>query len=114
MLARRLALALATALTLTALPLAPTGAADPPDIVIGSVLPLTGASAQTEPHCAPPAVGAGLGQRPRELSAAHGWKSGLPHLGHARIKLVFADSQGKPDQARAAAEQLITQSTRSP
>jgi len=110
MLARRLALALATALTLTAVPLGPTGAADPPDIVIGSVIPLTGSLAQS-----------GAGLRVAQLLAqdlVNGHvsyplpmvgKSGLPHLGHARIRLVFADSQGKPDQARAAAEQLITQ-----
>jgi branched-chain amino acid transport system substrate-binding protein len=87
-----------------------TRAADPPEIVIGSILPLTGNLAQT---------GAGL-RTAQQLAAdlVNGHvsyplplvgKSGLPHLGHARIKLVFADSQAKPDQARAAAEQLITQ-----
>jgi branched-chain amino acid transport system substrate-binding protein len=87
-----------------------TRAADPPEIVIGAILPLTGPSAQT---------GAGL-RTAQQLAAdlVNGHvsyplpmvgRSGLPHLGHARIKLVFADSQGKPDQARAAAEQLITQ-----
>ena len=88
----------------------PTRAADQPDIVIGSILPLTGSLAQT---------GAGLRVAQQlavdlvnghgRLSAAMAGASGLTHLGHARIKLVFADSQGKPDQARAAAEQLITQ-----
>ncbi|MGH7708660.1 MAG: ABC transporter substrate-binding protein [Vulcanimicrobiaceae bacterium] len=84
-------------------------AADPPDIVIGSILPLTGPSAQT---------GAGL-QAAQQLAAdlVNGsvayplpgtGHSGLPRLGHAKIKLVFADSQGKPDLARAAAEALIT------
>jgi branched-chain amino acid transport system substrate-binding protein len=87
-----------------------TRAADQPEIVIGSILPLTGPSAQT---------GAGLRtaqQLAEDLVNGHVsyplpmvGRSGLPHLGHARIKLVFADSQGKPDQARAAAEQLITQ-----
>lgn len=88
----------------------PARAADPAEIVIGSILPLTGASAQT-----------GLGlktaqQLAQDLVNGHVsyplpmvGRSGLPHLGHARIRLVFADSQGKPDQARAAAEQLITQ-----
>jgi len=88
----------------------PAPAADPPEIVIGSVLPLTGSLAQT---------GAGL-RTAQQLAAdlVNGHvsyplplvgKSGLPHLGHARIRIEFADSQGKPDQARAAAEQLITQ-----
>jgi branched-chain amino acid transport system substrate-binding protein len=99
--------ALAIALTAGAMPLR---AADPPEVVIGAVLPLTGSLSQT---------GSGLRaamQLAADLVNGHVsyplpmvGKSGLPHLGHARIRLVFADSQGKPDQARAAAEQLITQ-----
>ncbi|HZO93550.1 MAG TPA: ABC transporter substrate-binding protein [Candidatus Baltobacteraceae bacterium] len=110
MVARRLGYALAFALLCGTVSAVPTRAADPPEIVIGSVLPLTGASAQT---------GAGL-RTAQQLAAdlVNGHvsyplpmvgKSGLPHLGHARVRIVFADSQGKPDQARAAAEQLITQ-----
>ena len=111
MLARRLPALLAAALVLGAVTGAgPTRAAAPAEIVIGSILPLTGPSAQT-----------GAGLRAAQLLAqdlVNGHvsyplpmvgKSGLPHLDHARIKLVFADSQGKPDQARAAAEQLISQ-----
>jgi branched-chain amino acid transport system substrate-binding protein len=108
--ARALAVVLAAAFGLTVLPGGATRAADPPEIVIGSVLPLTGASAQT---------GAGLRaaqQLAVDLINGHVTyplpaigHSGLPHLGHARIRIVFADSQGKPDQARAAAEELITQ-----
>ena len=111
MLARRLSAVLAAVFAFSAIGGATaTRAADPPEIVIGSILPLTGASAQT---------GAGLRtaqQLAMDLVNGHVsyplplvGKSGLPNLGHARIKLVFADSQGKPDQARAAAEQLITQ-----
>ena len=108
--ARRLCTALLAVVAL-AFPAAAPVAADPPqEIVIGSILPLTGPSAQT---------GAGL-RTAQQLAAdlVNGHvsyplpmvgQSGLPRLGHARIKLVFADSQGKPDQARAAAEQLITQ-----
>ncbi|BDE07821.1 amino acid ABC transporter substrate-binding protein [Vulcanimicrobium alpinum] len=107
--ARRVCLAFAAAIAVASMPFA-SRAADPQEIVIGSILPLTGPSAQT-----------GAGLRTAQTLAAdlvNGHvsyplpmvgKSGLPHLGHARIKLVFADSQGKPDQARAAAEQLITQ-----
>jgi branched-chain amino acid transport system substrate-binding protein len=108
--ARRLSALLATAFALGAIGGGATRAAEPPEIVIGSILPLTGPSAQT---------GAGLRtaqQLAQDLVNGHVsyplpmvGKSGLPHLGHARIRLVFADSQGKPDQARAAAEQLITQ-----
>ncbi len=106
---RPVAVLAALAVTL-AVPAAPGRAAAPPEVVIGSVLPLTGASAQT---------GAGLRaaqELAQDLVNGHVsyplpavGKSGLAHLGHARIRLVFADSQGKPDQARAAAEQLITQ-----
>jgi branched-chain amino acid transport system substrate-binding protein len=88
----------------------PLPAADPPEVVIGSILPLTGAAAQT---------GAGLRvaqQLAVDLVNGHVTyplpmvgHNGLPDLGHARIRIVFADSQGKPDQAKAAAEQLITQ-----
>jgi branched-chain amino acid transport system substrate-binding protein len=109
--ARRLSALLAAAFALTALGgVRATRAADPPEIIIGVILPLTGPLAQT---------GAGLRtaqQLAQDLVNGHVsyplpmvGKSGLPHLGHARIKLVFADSQAKPDQARAAAEQLITQ-----
>src|SRR3984885_1027830 len=107
---RRFSTVLAAVFALTAAGGGATRAAYPPEIVIGSILPLTGPWAQT---------GAGL-RTAQQLAAdlVNGHvsyplplvgKSGLPHLGHARIKLVFADSQGKPDQARAAAEQLITQ-----
>ncbi len=110
MVVRRLGFVLALALVFGIVPAAPTGAADAPEVVIGSILPLTGPSAQT---------GAGLRaaqQLAVDLVNGHVsyplpmvGKSGLPHLGHARIRIVFADSQGKPDQARAAAEQLIAQ-----
>ncbi len=107
---RRLVASLAAlAVAVVAAP-APIHAADAPEVVIGAVLPLTGALSQT---------GAGLRtamQLAADLVNGHVsyplpmvGKNGLPHLGHARIRLVFADSQGKPDQARAAAEQLITQ-----
>jgi branched-chain amino acid transport system substrate-binding protein len=107
---RRRVAVLAAALVTLAAPAAPLRAAAPPDIVIGSVLPLTGASAQT---------GAGLRaaqELAQDLVDGHVsyplpavGHNGLRHVGGARIRLVFADSQGKPDQARAAAEQLITQ-----
>jgi len=84
--------------------------ADPPEVVIGSILPLTGGLATT-------GRGLKLAQElARDLINGHisypvtmvgGY--GLPHLGHARLKIVFADSQGNPDQAKTVAEQLITQ-----
>jgi branched-chain amino acid transport system substrate-binding protein len=108
---RRLAASLAAFFALAALGGGtPLRAAAPPEIVIGSILPLTGGSAQTG------ALLRTAQQLAQDLVNGHVsyplptvGKSGLPRLGHARIRLVFADSQGKPDQARAAAEQLITQ-----
>lgn len=88
----------------------PLAAADPPEVVIGSILPLTGGLATT---------GRGLKiaqELARDLINGHVsypvtgvGHYGLPKLGHARIKLIFADSQGNPDQAKTVAEQLITQ-----
>jgi branched-chain amino acid transport system substrate-binding protein len=108
--ARRLSALLAAAFVLAALGGGPARSADVPEIVIGAVIPLTGTLAQT---------GAGLRTAQvlaQDLVNGHVsyplplvGKSGLPRLHHARIRIEFADSQGKPDQARAAAEQLITQ-----
>ena len=110
MYARRLVASLAALAVAVTAGAVPIRAADAPEVVIGAVLPLTGTLSQT---------GAGLRTAmllAQDLVNGHVsyplpmvGKSGLPHLGHARIRLVFADSQGKPDQARAAAEQLITQ-----
>ena len=88
----------------------PIRGAEPPEVVIGSILPLTGGLATT---------GRGLKiaeELARDLINGHvsypvtmvgGY--GLPNLGHARLKIIFADSQGNPDQAKTVAEQLITQ-----
>ncbi len=86
----------------------PARAAD--DIVIGAVYPLTGNAAsigndartamETEAeiingkHGIPMLLGAG---------------GGLPHMGGAHIRLIFADSQNDPQTARAETERLITQ-----
>jgi branched-chain amino acid transport system substrate-binding protein len=89
---------------------APIRGAEPAEIVVGSILPLTGSLATT---------GQGLklaqelardlinGKQSYPLLMAG--RDGLPNLGHAKLKIVFADSQGSPDQAKTVAEQLITQ-----
>lgn len=107
---RRLVTSLLAALFIVLSAASTAPAAAPPDIVIGSILPLTGPSAQT---------GAAL-RTAQELAVEivngtekyalpQAGANGIASLGHAHLKLVFADSQGKPDQARAAAEELITQ-----
>lgn len=99
---------------LATLPLAaaaPTAAlAQAREIPVGSILPLTGQFSQT---------GAYLKiaqQLAADLINAHVYypvtmagSDGIPSLGHAKLKLIFADSQSKPDQAATVAEQLITQ-----
>jgi branched-chain amino acid transport system substrate-binding protein len=84
--------------------------ADASEVAIGVIYPLSGASAQ---------IGVDA-QRAFETAAdiinknydfdlplARG--EGLPGLGGAKIKLVFADHQADPQKGRAEAERLITQ-----
>jgi branched-chain amino acid transport system substrate-binding protein len=108
MVTRLIALAaLALALTLPAAP-AP---AQPREIVLGVLYPMSGPNAQ-----------AGVDNKPVfELAAdiANGAVDlpypfyqrlkGLPGLKGAKMRLVFADHQGKPDVGQAEAERLITQ-----
>ena len=85
--------------------------AQPKDIVIGVVYPMSGPSAQ-----------AGVDDKPVfEIAAeiANGTLDlpfpfyqrlkGLPGLKGARVRLIFADHQGKPEIGQAEAERLITQ-----
>ena len=88
----------------------PRAVAAPRDILIGAVYPLSGSAAaighdaeialETEAaiinghHHAPMLLGQG---------------GGLPALGGAKVKLVFADSQNNPQIARTETERLITQ-----
>jgi branched-chain amino acid transport system substrate-binding protein len=102
-----------TPFALAALLLAAVGgaarAAD--DIVIGAVYPLTGNAAQVGLDAK-----AAFETEAEIINGAHdripmllGAGGGLAKLGGAHIKLVFADSQGDPQKARAEAERLITQ-----
>ena len=104
----RLVIALALALILAVPALA---AAQPKDLVIGVVYPMSGPSAQ-----------AGLDNKPVfEIAAeiANGATDlpfpfyqrlkGMPGLKGARVRLIFSDHQGKPEIGQAEAERLITQ-----
>ena len=103
---RRLMLAAFTALTALA---GSAHAAD--DVLIGVVYPLTGNAAPIG-HDAQAALETaadiinGKQDVPSFLLGAGG---GLPGLGGAHIKLVYADSQNNPQIARSEAERLITQ-----
>lgn len=108
---KRIVAALVAALILaTAVRSAMPAAAADKEIVIGSILPLTGTFAQTG------GILKVAQELARDLINGHVYypvtmagSNGIPNLGHAKIKLVFADSQGRPDQAATVAEQLITQ-----
>ena len=81
------------------------------DIVIGAIYPLTGNGAQVGLDAkAAYEVEADIinGTHPK-IPMLMGEGGGLKNLGGAHIKLVFADSQGDPQKARAEAERLITQ-----
>jgi branched-chain amino acid transport system substrate-binding protein len=101
-----IALALALILAVPAL-----AAAQPKDLVIGVVYPMSGPSAQ-----------AGIDNKPVfEIAAeiANGATDlpfpfyqrlkGMPGLKGARVRLIFSDHQGKPELGQAEAERLITQ-----
>lgn len=107
---RRLVIGLAViTLALAAAP-AP---AQPKEVVIGVIIPLTGPAPGTGQDCKLGAeFGADLingGVKAADGSPLLGasWR-GIPSLGGAKIKLVFADSQGSPEVGRAEAERLIT------
>jgi branched-chain amino acid transport system substrate-binding protein len=106
--ARLLALVLAW---LVPLVLTTPAAAQPREVVIGVIYPMSGPAAQ-----------AGVDNKPVfEIAAdiANGVVDlpfpfyqrlrGLPGLKGARVRLVFSDHQGKPDIGQAEAERLITQ-----
>ncbi len=106
---RFVALSLVLLLALATAP-APAGA-QPREIVIGVLYPMSGPNAQP-----------GIDNKPVfEIAAdiANGaldlpfpfyqrWK-GMPNLKGARVRLIFVDHQGKPDVGQAEAERLITQ-----
>jgi len=86
-------------------------AAQPKEVVIGVIYPMSGPSAQ-----------AGIDNKPAfEIAAeiANGTTAlpfpfyqrlkGMPGLKGAKVRLVFADHQGKPDVGQAEVERLITQ-----
>src|SRR5215471_2185370 len=91
--------------------LAPIAArADTSEVVIGVIYPFSGASAQQGVD-AQKAYETALDVINKDfdfdLPLAKG--EGLPGLGGAKIRLVFADHQGDPQKGRAETERLITQ-----
>jgi branched-chain amino acid transport system substrate-binding protein len=80
------------------------------EVVIGVIYPLSGASAQIGVDAQKAFETAAElinGDHDFDLPLARG--VGLPGLGGAKVRLVFADHQADPQKGRAEAERLITQ-----
>ena len=97
--------------TAAAAALAPIAArAQTSEVVIGVLYPLSGANAQIgvdAQHAYGTAVDIINNNHDFDLPLARG--TGLPGLGGAKVRLVFADHQGDPQKGRAETERLITQ-----
>jgi branched-chain amino acid transport system substrate-binding protein len=88
----------------------PVRAEDVKEVVIGAIYPFSGANAQIgvdAQHAFNTAAEIINGVHDIDLPLAR--SGGLPNLGGAKIKLVYADHQSDPQKGRAEAERLITQ-----
>ena len=81
------------------------------EVVIGAVYPLTGNNAQVglDAKAAYEVAAEIVNGTHAPIDTLMGGGGGLSRLGGAKIRLVFADSQGDPQKARAEAERVITQ-----
>jgi branched-chain amino acid transport system substrate-binding protein len=95
----------------TAAALLPIAArADTPDVAIGIIYPFSGSSAQIgvdAKNAFETALEIINNTYDFDLPLARG--AGLPGLGGAKVRLVYADHQADPQKGRAEAERLITQ-----
>jgi len=106
---RRELLLSGTAATM-ALAAPPVFAEEPKEVVIGAVYPFSGASGQIgvdAQHAFNTAADIINSEHDLDLPLAR--SAGLPGLGGAKVKLVYADHQTDPQKGRAEAERLITQ-----
>ncbi|KIZ34233.1 MULTISPECIES: ABC transporter substrate-binding protein [Rhodopseudomonas] len=80
------------------------------EVVIGVIYPLSGASAQIGVDAQKAfETAADLINNKYDFDLPLAKDEGLPGLGGAKIRLVFADHQADPQKGRAEAERLITQ-----
>lgn len=91
--------------------LAPLAArAQTPEAVIGVIYPFSGASAQMGVDAQKAyETAADIINNNHEFKLPLAKGEGLPGLGGAKVRLVFADHQADPQKGRAEAERLITQ-----
>jgi branched-chain amino acid transport system substrate-binding protein len=97
-------------LALAALLYRPATGANPAEVLIGSVLPLTGnfASLGQQYHWAAQTVEDIVNNDYPDLQVPLGPGKGFPALGGAPMKLLVRDDQSRGDLARTIVEQLIT------
>lgn len=103
---RLLALTLAVLLVLPVL-----GSAQPKEVVIGVLYPMSGPNAQAGTDEKPAfEIAADIANGKLELPFPfyQRWK-GMPGLKGAKVRLIFVDHQAKPEVGQAEAERLITQ-----
>lgn len=100
-----------TLLMVTALVSLASGARAADDILIGAVFPLSGNAAAIghDAQAALETESAIINGNENIPGMLFGKGGGLPNLGGAHVKLVWADSQNNPQIARTEAERLITQ-----
>ena len=84
--------------------------AQQPEVVVGALYPLSGANAQIGID-AKQAFETALDivNNVHDLDLPLAKTAGLPGLGGAKVRIVYADHQGDPQTGRAEAERLITQ-----
>ena len=97
------------AATVAALPAG--AAAQPKEVVIGVIYPMSGPASQAGVDNKPVLeIGAEIANGAADLPFPFYQKlRGMPGLKGAKIRLIFADHQGKPELGQAEAERLITQ-----
>src|SRR5579862_3254341 len=84
--------------------------ADTPDVAIGVIYPLSGSSAQIGVDAQKAyEIAAEIINNKYDFDLPLAKDAGLPGLGGAKIRLVFADHQADPQKGRAETERLITQ-----
>lgn len=97
----------------SALLLAAPVAAQPREVVVGLLYPLSGPTASAgidEKHAFELFADMVNGKEPMLPGAFYQKLKGLPGVGGgARLRLIFVDHQGKPDVGQSEAERLITQ-----
>ncbi len=81
------------------------------DILIGALYPLSGNASQVgaDAQAAVATISDIINTEHPPIPMLLGKGGGLPHMGGAQIKVIFADHQNDPQKARSEAERLITQ-----